>query len=174
MSSELQLRGWRRMLLPDAAQRDARSWTRPQLDPRMFYRRATQMRNLYSFGTLLRNSELPNVTYSKSHRNLSLLQVQSPVLVVELALDALEGSALRALRLLTVFGFNMTYAVTSPASKEVQSCSALDCRLLGHCYAASDYQGFFCSCFEGYSGADCGAGPACRDAGLCRHGGTCR
>ncbi|CAG9126743.1 unnamed protein product [Plutella xylostella] len=57
MSSELQLRGWRRMLLPDAAQRDARSWTRPQLDPRMFYRRATQMRNLYSFGTLLRNSD---------------------------------------------------------------------------------------------------------------------
>ncbi|KAG7297833.1 hypothetical protein JYU34_018576 [Plutella xylostella] len=102
------------------------------------------------------------------------IQVQSPVLVVELALDALEGSALRALRLLTVFGFNMTYAVTSPASKEVQSCSALDCRLLGHCYAASDYQGFFCSCFEGYSGADCGAGPACRDAGICRHGGTCR
>ncbi|CAG9137676.1 unnamed protein product [Plutella xylostella] len=35
MSSELQQRGWRRMLLPDAAQRDARSWTRPQLDPRI-------------------------------------------------------------------------------------------------------------------------------------------
>ncbi|CAG9103937.1 unnamed protein product [Plutella xylostella] len=60
MSSELQLRGWRRMLLPDAAQRDAWSWTRPQLDPRMFYRRATQMRNLYSFGTLLRNSVIVN------------------------------------------------------------------------------------------------------------------
>ncbi|KAG7297848.1 hypothetical protein JYU34_018589, partial [Plutella xylostella] len=107
------------------------------------------------------------------------LQVQSPVLVVELSLDTLEGTQLRALGLLSVFGLNITYAVTPPPSPgppppspPATSCSAVECRLLGHCYANSDYQQFYCSCFEGYSGADCGAGPLCAP-NMCMNGGVC-
>ncbi|XP_028031387.1 uncharacterized protein LOC114243933 isoform X1 [Bombyx mandarina] len=104
------------------------------------------------------------------------LQVQSPVLVVELSLDRLEGTQLRALGLLSVFGFNVTYSVRGPTdSAGPASCSAIECRLLGHCYASQDYQKFYCSCFEGYSGVDCGVGPLCpRTSNMCKNGGTCR
>ncbi|KAJ0173542.1 hypothetical protein K1T71_010691 [Dendrolimus kikuchii] len=104
------------------------------------------------------------------------LQVQSPVLVVELTLNRLEGTQLRALGLLSVFGFNVTYAVRSPTgSSSPTSCSAIECRLLGHCYAKQDFKEFYCSCFEGYSGPDCGVGPLCpKTSNMCKNGGTCR
>ncbi|KAJ8714132.1 hypothetical protein PYW08_007752 [Mythimna loreyi] len=102
------------------------------------------------------------------------LQVQSPVLVVELTLDRLEGTQLRALGLLSVYGFNVTYEVRAATqSPGATSCSAVECRLLGHCLARHDYQEFYCSCFEGYSGADCGEGPLCPRT-MCENGGTCR
>ncbi|PZC80793.1 hypothetical protein B5X24_HaOG213780 [Helicoverpa armigera] len=102
-------------------------------------------------------------------------QVQSPVLVVELNLNRVEGTQLRALGLLAVYGFNVTYEVRAPTRPPgPTSCSAIECRLLGHCYARQDYQEFFCSCFEGYSGADCGVGPRCPSTNLCKNGGTCR
>ncbi|XP_045776830.1 uncharacterized protein LOC123875184 isoform X1 [Maniola jurtina] len=104
------------------------------------------------------------------------LQVQSPVLVVELNLDRLEGTQLRALGLLSVFGFNMTYVVKGPTDLPgPSSCSAIECRLLGHCYAKHDYDEFYCACFEGYSGTDCGVGPLCpKTPNMCKNGGTCR
>ncbi|XP_073950915.1 uncharacterized protein [Choristoneura fumiferana] len=103
------------------------------------------------------------------------LQINSPILVVELNLNRLEGTQLRALGLLSVFGFNMTYAVRGPKEPNgPTSCSAIECRLLGHCYAKHDYKEFFCACFEGYSGSDCGAGPLCPRTNMCKNGGTCR
>ncbi|KAJ8723793.1 hypothetical protein PYW07_007773 [Mythimna separata] len=103
-------------------------------------------------------------------------QVQSPVLVVELTLNRIEGTQLRALGLLSVYGFNVTYEVRAAAQTPgATSCSAVECRLLGHCLAGHDYQVFYCSCFEGYSGADCGEGPLCpRTSNMCKNGGTCR
>ncbi|XP_045486004.1 uncharacterized protein LOC110994312 isoform X1 [Pieris rapae] len=109
---------------------------------------------------------------------IKYLQVQSPVLVVELTLDRLEGTQLRALGLLQVFGLNVTFAVRPPAQTPAQalaSCSAIECRLLGHCYASSDFTEFSCSCFEGYSGPDCGVGPLCpTTSNLCKNKGICR
>ncbi|CAH2094717.1 unnamed protein product [Euphydryas editha] len=107
---------------------------------------------------------------------IKLRKVQSPVLVVELTLDRLEGTQLRALGLLSVFGFNMTYVVKAPTDAPgPTSCSAIECRLLGHCYAKHDYKEFYCACFDGYSGADCGVGPLCpRTSNMCKNGGTCR
>ncbi|KOB68246.1 Uncharacterized protein OBRU01_13828 [Operophtera brumata] len=68
-------------------------------------------------------------------------QVTSPVLVVELTLNRLEGTQLRALGLLSVFGFNVTYAVRAPTDPPgPTSCSAIECRLLGHCNARQDFQ----------------------------------
>ncbi|CAH0690280.1 unnamed protein product [Spodoptera exigua] len=67
--------------------------------------------------------------------------VQSPMLVVELNLDRIEGTQLRALGLLAVYGFNVTYEVRAAAQAPgPTSCSAIECRLLGHCYASHDYQ----------------------------------
>ncbi|XP_073950913.1 uncharacterized protein [Choristoneura fumiferana] len=104
-----------------------------------------------------------------------LRHINSPILVVELNLNRLEGTQLRALGLLSVFGFNMTYAVRGPKEPNgPTSCSAIECRLLGHCYAKHDYKEFFCACFEGYSGSDCGAGPLCPRTNMCKNGGTCR
>ncbi|KAH9642962.1 hypothetical protein HF086_013724 [Spodoptera exigua] len=72
---------------------------------------------------------------------VAYLQVQSPVLVVELNLDRIEGTQLRALGLLAVYGFNVTYEVRAAAQAPgPTSCSAIECRLLGHCYASHDYQ----------------------------------
>ncbi|XP_050664160.1 uncharacterized protein LOC126964887 [Leptidea sinapis] len=107
---------------------------------------------------------------------IKYLQVQSPVLVVELSLEHAEGAHLRALGLLSVFGFNVTYSVKPQSdTAPLASCSAIECRLLGHCYATQDYTEFFCSCFEGYSGADCGVGPLCPvSSNMCKNGGTCR
>ncbi|KAF9796943.1 hypothetical protein SFRURICE_007486 [Spodoptera frugiperda] len=102
--------------------------------------------------------------------------VQSPILVVELNLNRIEGTQLRALGLLAVYGFNVTYEVR-PATQAPgpSSCSAIECRLLGHCYARHDYQEFYCSCFDGYSGVDCGVGPLCpTTSNMCKNGGTCR
>ncbi|KAF9406668.1 hypothetical protein HW555_013034 [Spodoptera exigua] len=107
---------------------------------------------------------------------VAVLQVQSPVLVAELNLDRIEGTQLRALGLLAVYGFNVTYEVRAAAQAPgPTSCSAIECRLLGHCYASHDYQDFCCSCFDGYSGADCGVGPLCpTTSNMCKNGGTCR
>ncbi|CAH0690275.1 unnamed protein product [Spodoptera exigua] len=107
---------------------------------------------------------------------VAYLQVQSPVLVVELNLDRIEGTQLRALGLLAVYGFNVTYEVRAAAQAPgPTSCSAIECRLLGHCYARQDYKEFYCSCFDGYSGADCGVGPLCpTTSNMCKNGGTCR
>ncbi|KAJ8723775.1 hypothetical protein PYW07_007755 [Mythimna separata] len=71
--------------------------------------------------------------------NISNFQVQSPVLVVKLTLDRLEGTQLRALGLLSVYGFNVTYEVRAAAQTPgATSCSAVECRLLGHCLATHD------------------------------------
>ncbi|XP_061384385.1 uncharacterized protein LOC116773247 isoform X3 [Danaus plexippus] len=114
------------------------------------------------------------VTEENITRN-NWLQVQSPVLVVELTLNRLEGTQLRALGLLSVFGFNMTYMVRGPNDEPgPKACSTIECRLLGHCYARYDYKEFYCDCFEGYSGADCGVGPLCpKTPNMCKNGGTC-
>ncbi|KOB72717.1 Uncharacterized protein OBRU01_04279, partial [Operophtera brumata] len=46
-----------------------------------------------------------------------------------------------ALGLLSVFGFNVTYAVRAPTDPPgPTSCSAIECRLLGHCNARQDFQ----------------------------------
>ncbi|CAH1637841.1 unnamed protein product [Spodoptera littoralis] len=104
------------------------------------------------------------------------VKVQSPVLVVELNLNRIEGTQLRALGLLAVYGFNVTYEVRAATQAPgPSSCSAIECRLLGHCYARHDYQEFYCSCFDGYSGVDCGVGPLCpTTSNMCKNGGTCR
>uniref|UniRef100_A0A182V3U4 EGF-like domain-containing protein n=1 Tax=Anopheles merus TaxID=30066 RepID=A0A182V3U4_ANOME len=33
---------------------------------------------------------------------------------------------------------------------------------------------YYCDCYPGFSGPDCGDGPLCKDANVCENGGTCK
>ncbi|CAD7086022.1 unnamed protein product [Hermetia illucens] len=102
------------------------------------------------------------------------IQFNSQYLEISFTMRTLDGTHLRALdQLLDVYGFNITYEV---GPLKPYQCNALKCRFLGHCYAREDFSSYYCSCFPGYSGADCGQGPLCEDLlqNVCENGGTCK
>uniref|UniRef100_A0A1I8PU15 Uncharacterized protein n=1 Tax=Stomoxys calcitrans TaxID=35570 RepID=A0A1I8PU15_STOCA len=102
------------------------------------------------------------------------IQFNSQYLEIRFHMTTLDGTHLRALdRLLDVYGFNITYEVEPVKSYQ---CNTLQCRFLGHCYAKEDYSSYYCSCFPGFSGQDCGRGPLCEDphTNICQNGGTCK
>ncbi|XP_054272212.1 uncharacterized protein LOC128992560 [Macrosteles quadrilineatus] len=94
-------------------------------------------------------------------------------LVVDFTLDRLEGNHLRVLDdLLDVYGFNITYEVTQEPR---HACSVVGCSMSGHCYASQDFKEYWCSCFRGFSGPECGKGPLCQPtSNVCENGATCR
>uniref|UniRef100_A0A1I8M3C5 EGF-like domain protein n=1 Tax=Musca domestica TaxID=7370 RepID=A0A1I8M3C5_MUSDO len=102
------------------------------------------------------------------------IQFTSQYLEIRFHMSILDGTHLRALdRLLDVYGFNMTYEVEPVKTYQ---CNTLQCRFLGHCYAKEDFSSYYCSCFPGFSGQDCGRGPLCEDphTNICQNGGTCK
>uniref|UniRef100_A0AAG5DCH6 EGF-like domain-containing protein n=1 Tax=Anopheles atroparvus TaxID=41427 RepID=A0AAG5DCH6_ANOAO len=100
------------------------------------------------------------------------IRFNSPYLEVRFTMDSLYGTHLRALdRLLDVYGFNITYEVDAV---KAHTCNALHCRFLGNCYAKQDFSSYYCDCYPGFSGPDCGDGPLCKDAHVCENGGTCK
>ncbi|XP_053958786.1 uncharacterized protein LOC128863580 [Anastrepha ludens] len=103
------------------------------------------------------------------------VQFSSQYLEIRFTMSSLDGTHLRALdRLLDVYGFNITYEVQQEV--KAYQCNTLQCRFLGHCYAKADYSSYYCSCFPGFSGPDCGRGPLCEDphTNICQNGGTCK
>ncbi|XP_039951231.1 uncharacterized protein LOC120768553 [Bactrocera tryoni] len=103
------------------------------------------------------------------------VQFSSQYLEIRFTMPSLDGTHLRALdRLLDVYGFNITYEVQQEV--KTYQCNTLQCRFLGHCYAKADYSSYYCSCFPGFSGTDCGRGPLCEDphTNICQNGGTCK
>ncbi|XP_017466475.1 PREDICTED: uncharacterized protein LOC108359232, partial [Rhagoletis zephyria] len=103
------------------------------------------------------------------------VQFSSQYLEIRFTMASLDGTHLRALdRLLDVYGFNITYEVQQQV--KTYQCNTLQCRFLGHCYAKADYSSYYCSCFPGFSGTDCGRGPLCEDphTNICQNGGTCK
>ncbi|XP_055634797.1 uncharacterized protein LOC129774820 isoform X2 [Toxorhynchites rutilus septentrionalis] len=104
--------------------------------------------------------------------NVPWIKFNSPYLEIRFTMDNLYGTHLRALdRLLDVYGFNITYEVDTIKSYH---CNALQCRFLGQCYAKQDYSSYYCDCYPGFSGIDCGYGPLCKDSHNCENGGTCK
>ncbi|XP_052896491.1 uncharacterized protein LOC128303547 [Anopheles moucheti] len=100
------------------------------------------------------------------------IRFNSPYLEIRFTMDSLYGTHLRALdRLLDVYGFNITYEVDTV---KPHTCNALRCRFLGNCYAKQDFSSYYCDCYAGFSGPDCGDGPLCKDANVCENGGTCK
>uniref|UniRef100_A0A1B0GA86 Uncharacterized protein n=1 Tax=Glossina morsitans morsitans TaxID=37546 RepID=A0A1B0GA86_GLOMM len=102
------------------------------------------------------------------------IQFNSQYLEISFQMSSLDGTHLRALdRLLDVYGFNITYEM---APLKPYQCSTLQCRFLGHCYAHHDFSSYYCSCFPGFSGVDCGYGPLCNDphTNICKNGGICK
>uniref|UniRef100_A0A8D8PDV1 Sushi, nidogen and EGF-like domain-containing protein 1 n=1 Tax=Culex pipiens TaxID=7175 RepID=A0A8D8PDV1_CULPI len=104
--------------------------------------------------------------------NVPWIKFNSPYLEIRFTMEALYGTHLRALdHLLDVYGFNITYEVDKVKPYQ---CNALQCRFLGHCYAKQDYSAYYCDCYAGFSGLDCGNGPLCKDSHICENGGTCK
>lgn len=67
------------------------------------------------------------------------LKFSTRYLELQFTIDTLHGTHLRALdRFLDVYGFNITYEVADTIKPS--QCSALKCRFLGHCFAASDFR----------------------------------
>ncbi|XP_054277561.1 uncharacterized protein LOC128996328 [Macrosteles quadrilineatus] len=94
-------------------------------------------------------------------------------LVIDFTMDRLEGNHLRVLDgLLDVFGFNFTYESGGPVSNN--SCSVVGCSLSGHCYASRQFGEYWCDCYPGFSGEDCGHGPLCEEDNVCLNSAVCR
>ncbi|XP_024085184.1 uncharacterized protein LOC106671005, partial [Cimex lectularius] len=122
----------------------------------------------------------PKVLMTVNDENAALVSTVSTsrnFLVIEFAMDRLEGNHLRALDgLLDVYGLNITYNMHVGSGKIPDySCTAAKCSLLGHCYAAIDFSSFWCSCFPGFSGPNCREGPLCLpDTNICQNNASCR
>ncbi|KAG8334086.1 hypothetical protein J6590_097833, partial [Homalodisca vitripennis] len=116
------------------------------------------------------------VIHTVTEQNVTTVQwLMTPrhYLVIDFSLERLEGNHLRVLDdLLEVYGFNITYEIRSEVRNT--SCSVIGCSLSGHCYASRDFRDYWCACFEGFSGPDCGQGPLCQSTSLCKNGATCR
>ncbi|EAT40002.1 AAEL008240-PA [Aedes aegypti] len=41
-----------------------------------------------------------------------------------------------------------------------------------NCYSTN--WSYYCDCYAGFSGIDCGYGPLCKDSHICENGGTCK
>ncbi|XP_037038030.1 uncharacterized protein LOC119075648 [Bradysia coprophila] len=105
---------------------------------------------------------------------VSWVQFQSPYLEIKFTMTNLHGTHIRSLnRLLDVYGFNITYEIDEV---KPYRCSALQCHFSGNCYVKQDFSSYYCGCFDGFSGVDCGSGPLCKDekSNFCENGGTCK
>lgn len=75
--------------------------------------------------------------------NTLWLRSKYPYLVVDFALERLEGNHLRVLNhLQDVFGFNLTYEVNEQDDFSMPSrlCNPLQCSFVGDCFVDSTYR----------------------------------
>ncbi|XP_057327446.1 uncharacterized protein LOC130668928 isoform X2 [Microplitis mediator] len=125
---------------------------------------------------------LKDVTESNVFED-NLLKTNRPFVVIEFELERLEGNHVRVLHnLLDVYGFNLTYEITTPEAININSCSVKNCSFAGNCIIDSSYSKFKCHCFNEFSGKDCSYGPLCisqnnkdinHRSSICYNGGTC-
>ncbi|XP_023311270.1 LOW QUALITY PROTEIN: uncharacterized protein LOC108910229 [Anoplophora glabripennis] len=103
------------------------------------------------------------------------VQTFQSFLVIRLKLPSADSAHLRVLdRFLDVFGFNITYEITTGTVRP-NPCTMMDCGFTGICY--DHYTKFSCECFHGYSGPNCSDGPQsyCYSNGvsICKNNATC-
>lgn len=66
--------------------------------------------------------------------------VNYPFMVIDFTLDVLEGNHLRVLdKWLDVYGFNITYEISTIPRNDTDICSVSLCNFLGDCYADADF-----------------------------------
>ncbi|XP_074102898.1 uncharacterized protein LOC141529984 [Cotesia typhae] len=131
-----------------------------------------------NFGPII----LKDVTEGNVFDNITL-ETNRPFLVIEFELERLEGNHIRVLHdLLDVYGFNITYEITSPEEINTDSCSVKNCSFAGNCIVDTSFSEFKCLCFNEFSGIDCSNGPLCNSDNninvnhqnsICHNGGTC-
>ncbi|CAH1253177.1 ADGRB3 [Branchiostoma lanceolatum] len=74
-----------------------------------------------------------------------------------------------------LFGFNATYT-TMPTDNQPMPICSQSCSEAGFCRSLQDYSGFYCECFEGFSGRHCQYNDICdyrRRLNPCLNNGTC-
>ncbi|GLH12061.1 Uncharacterized protein GBIM_16812 [Gryllus bimaculatus] len=84
------------------------------------------------------------LVHAVTEQNVTLVKwlwSRRPALVVDFALDRLEGNHLRVLdELLDVYGFNITYEISGRADPvRGDSCNVMTCSFVGNCFAAADF-----------------------------------
>lgn len=86
------------------------------------------------------NRVIHTVTGNENVTETKWIQTHTPYLIIDFTMDVLEGNQFRALGgLLDVFGFNITYEISTRAEPvRNNSCIVIECSLLGHCYTSSD------------------------------------
>ncbi|KAK9753725.1 CUB domain [Popillia japonica] len=129
---------------------------------------------IYDKSYQLNGREIHAVTENNISR-VSYLQTYQDYLVITLKLDAIESTHLRVLdHLLDVYGFNITYEISSSAPR-TDRCTMFLCGYTGSCY--DHYTRFSCECFPGYSGRWCSEGEkslcAAHGSPACKNGATC-
>ncbi|VVC42115.1 Hypothetical protein CINCED_3A023546, partial [Cinara cedri] len=116
--------------------------------------------------------------FNKSHIHVGQSMLTTlPYLVIRFRLDRLEGNHIRVHDdLMDVYGFNITYEMRPAGNERNDVCSLYFCSYSGNCLGNADLTEYKCSCFTGFSGADCGYGPICKpnNTDLCENGGVCR
>ncbi|KAJ9581140.1 hypothetical protein L9F63_023679, partial [Diploptera punctata] len=130
----------------------------------------------YSKGSTPMGRQLVHTVTEENATRVHWIWTRSLFLVIDFSLDRLEGNHLRVMdNLLDVYGFNMTYEISGRENPvRPDSCNALLCSFLGNCYANKDYTHFGCSCFQGFSGPNCGQGPGCGPGRhVCENGASC-
>ncbi|XP_035664533.1 uncharacterized protein LOC118407978 isoform X8 [Branchiostoma floridae] len=74
-----------------------------------------------------------------------------------------------------LYGFNATYTTIPTDNQPMPICSQ-SCSEAGFCRSLQDYSGFYCECFEGFSGRHCQYNDICdyrRRLNPCLNNGTC-
>ena len=83
-------------------------------------------------------------------------------LVIDLELDELENTQFRNQdHFMNVYGFNISFQITTDPQSINKSCSTHSCSLNGHCMVNYNFRKFYCDCFAGYYGDKCQFGPKC-------------
>lgn len=93
-----------------------------------------------NFGPII----LKDVTEGNVFDNITL-ETNRPFLVIEFELERLEGNHIRVLHdLLDVYGFNITYEITSPEEINTDSCSVKNCSFAGNCIVDTSFRYVIC------------------------------
>lgn len=114
-----------------------------------------------------------------SDKEPTYLITNKHILVLEFSVRETGNIHLRIRQFfLDVFGFNITYEMIDKTQNvRKDECLYHHCSFTGKCFASSDFESYYCSCFSDFFGKECQYNESCGPTAvnnLCMNGGTCR